>query len=421
MVISRNHACAVLLAGCLWISAVDAWAQDSSAVPALARDANVAAAIQAAKADEHNTIEQQIRICEVPAPPFNETARGALLKELFTAVGLRNVRTDRVGNVLGERPGLAVHPHLVIAAHLDTVFPEGTPVAVTRRGTVLSGPGIGDNCRGLAVILAVVRALDKGGVKTTGPITFVANVGEEGLGDLRGMKELFGETLEGTVDRFVSIDNAGLGISTIGVGSKRYRVTFNGPGGHSFGQFGLPNPANALGRAIAKISEFQVPREPRTTFNVGRVGGGTSVNAIPADAWMEVDLRSSDPAQLAILDRKLQQAIDAAVLEENARWSRRNVVTATKTLVGDRPAGVLSSSAPIVTTAQAVAHALGLEAPLAESSSDSNLPLSLNIPAITIGGGGGSSDSHAVSETFTTVDSWEGTANAVLLAVALSR
>ena len=196
----------------------------------------------------------------------------------------------------------------MVAAHLDTVFPEGTDVKVKREGNLLRGPGIGDNCRGLAVLVTIVRSLNQASIRTPLTITFVANVGEEGLGDLRGVRELFAGELKGQIDRFVSIDNAGLMIANVAVGSHRYRVTFKGPGGHSFGAFGLANPANALGRAVAKISEIQVPSQPRTTFNVGRIGGGTSVNAIPFEAWMEVDLRSSDPGELAALDAKFHKA-----------------------------------------------------------------------------------------------------------------
>ena len=263
--------------------------------PTLLAEPRVKAALDAARATEAQTIDEQIRFCEVPAPPFKESARAQLLQAAFQQLGLQNVRIDRAGNVLGDRPGAAPHPRLVVAAHLDTVFPEGTNVKVTRDGNMLRGPGIGDNCRGLAVLVAVVRSLKDGGVQTPGSITFVANVGEEGLGDLRGMKALFNETMKGQIDRFVSIDGPGLHVTHVAVGSHRYRMTFKGPGGHSFGAFGLPNPANALGRAVAKIAELQVPGQPRTTFNVGRIGGGTSVNAIPAEAWMEVDMRSSDP------------------------------------------------------------------------------------------------------------------------------
>jgi len=249
----------------------------------------------------------------------------------------------------------------------------------------------------------------------------VANVGEEGLGDLRGMRVLLGETLKDQIDRFVSIDNAELHIAAIAVGSHRYRVTFKGPGGHSFGQFGIANPANALGRAIAKIADFQVRFDGRTTFNVGRIGGGTAVNAIPAEAWMEVDLRATSTAGLASLDARFQQAVDAAVVDENRRWGTPGVVTAVKELVGDRPAGALPPDAPILLTAHAVARALGLAVVSSESSSDANLPISMNIPAIAIGGGGHQTNGHALNETFDTTDSWKGTQNAVLLTIALAR
>jgi len=395
--------------------------QQPDVVSRLMESAAVRAALQTAKDNEPQTIEQQIRFCEVPAPPFNETARGLVLKRAFEEAGLENVRVDRVGNVLGDRPGASSRPRTVIAAHLDTVFPEGTDVRVKRDGAVLRGPGIGDDCRGLAVLLAIVRALRQARVETPRTITFVANVGEEGLGDLRGVKELFSATLKDQIDRFVSIDGTGLSITNVAVGSHRYRVTFKGPGGHSFGAFGLANPANALGRAVAKIAEFEVPSVPRTTFNVGRIGGGTSVNSIPFESWMEVDMRSSDPAALAALDGKFQKAVDAAVAEENARWGKRQTITVVKDLVGDRPAGSTPASAPIVQTAQAVTRALGFETRMSEGSTDANVPMSLKIPAITISGGGRGSDAHAPSESFDTTDSWKGTQNAILLAIALAQ
>lgn len=396
-------------------------AQPAADVRTLARDARVRTALETAKSGEPRTIDDQIRFCEVPAPPFKEAARGELLRRAFEEVGLQNVRVDRTGNVLADRPGAAARPRVVLAAHLDTVFPEETPVKVTRQGALLKGPGIGDNCRGLAVLVATARALGQAGVRTPGTVTFVANVGEEGLGDLRGVKALFAETLKGQVDRFVSIDNAGILISTIGVGSHRYRVTFSGPGGHSFAQFGMPNPANALGRAVARIADIQVPGQPFTTFNVGRIGGGTSVNAIPAEAWMEVDIRSSGAAELAALDAKIQQAVESAARDENSRWRRPGVITVTRALVGDRPASATADSASIVQTARAVARELGLQAGSGESSSDSNLPMSLGVPAITIGAGGWSTDAHSVTEQFDTTDAWKGTQNAVLLVVALAR
>lgn len=377
-------------------------------------------ALAAAKATEAQTIADQIRFCEIPAPPFKEGARGAELKRVFQDLGLQNVSVDKVGNVLGEYRGAAPRPHVIMAAHLDTVFPEDTNVKVTRDGATLRGPGIGDDCRGLAVLVAVAREMKKANVQPQGTITFVADVGEEGLGDLRGMKQLFNETLKDQVDRFVSIDGTGIHVTNVAVGSHRYRVTFKGPGGHSFGAFGMVNPIGAMGRAIAKIDEIQVPKQPKTTFNVGRVGGGTSVNSIPFEGWMEVDMRSSDPASLAAVDAMFHKAVDSAVAEENQRWGR-GTITAVKDLVGDRPAGSTPENSQIVRTGLATATALGFNANLGEGSTDSNLPMSLKIPAITIGGGGRGSNAHALNESFDTTDAWMGTQYALLLAVALAQ
>ena len=395
-------------------------AQAAAGVAALARDPAVKAALDHARESESDTIADQVRFCEVPAPPFQESARGRLLQAAFTRVGLERVRADEAGNIIGERPGNAPRPHLVIAAHLDTVFPPDTNVKVTRQGPILRGPGISDNCRGLAVLVAVARALVAGRVRTPGSVTFVANVGEEGLGDLRGVKALFRRPAV-PIDRFVSIDGGGHHITNVAVGSHRYRVTFKGPGGHSYGAFGLANPIGALGRAVARISEVQVPAQPRTTFTIGRVGGGTSVNSIPFEAWFEIDMRSSSAAALAALDTKFQMAVDEAVAEENRRWDHPGMLTATKELVGNRPAGETPPSSPIVQTAQAVGRALGLSIVLGEGSTDANLPISLKIPAITIGGGGRGSNGHALDESFDATDSWKGTQNAVLLTVALTR
>jgi tripeptide aminopeptidase len=412
---------AAVAMGVLLISMAPTAQERPSAAADLLKDPAVAAALAAAKADEAQTIEDEIRFCEVPAPSFKETARGEVLKQTFEQLGLQNVRVDRAGNVLGDRPGASASPRMVLAAHLDTVFPEGTDVRVRREGAVLHGPGIGDDCRGLAVLVSVIRALGQAHVHTPGSITFVADVGEEGLGDLRGMKQLFNETMKGQIDRFVSLDGTGTGITNVAVGSHRYRVTFKGPGGHSFGAFGLANPIDALGRAIAKIADFQVPKQPKTTFNVGRVGGGTSVNSIPFEGWMEVDMRSSDPAALASVDASFHQAVDAAVAEENDRWGTPRLITVTKDLVGDRPAGSTSEEAPIVQTAIAVNRALGLTASLGEGSTDANLPMSLRIPAITIGAGGRGSGAHALGETFDATDSWRGTERALLLTIALAQ
>jgi len=386
----------------------------------LLQDAAVKAALDGLKASEPQTLEDQIRLCEVEAPPFKEAKRAQMYAQMFRDIGLMNVRIDKEGNVLGERRGSQPRPNLVFSAHLDTVFPEGTPVTVKRDGAILRGPGIGDDCRGLAVLLAVARTIVKANLQTPGTITFVGTVGEEGLGDLRGVKYLFREGMKGQIDRFVSIDGTGLGLTHIAVGSLRYRVTFKGPGGHSYGAFGMVNPIQALGRAMAKIADFEVPRDPKTTFNVGRIGGGTSVNAIPYDAWAEVDMRSADPSALKFLDSKFRKAIDDAVVEENKRWGSKQL-TVDVALVGDRAAGRTAADAPIVVASVSATKALGLPVTLDEGSTDSNVAMSMGIPAITIDGGGRGTGAHALDEAFDPANSWQGTQRALLIALALAQ
>ena len=402
----------------LVLSAILVGAQDPAH---LMQTPEVKAALDAAKRNESHFIDEQIRICEIPAPPFKEEARGQELARLFKELELENVHIDKAGNVIGTRPGASARPNLVLAAHLDTVFPEGTDVKVKREGTLLKGPGIGDDCRGLVVVLGVIRAMKEGKVKTPGAITFVADTGEEGLGDLRGTKNLFNDSLKGQIDKFISVDGTGLSVTNVGVGSYRYRVTFKGPGGHSFGAFGMANPIQAMGRAIAKIDAFEVPTNPKTTFNVGRVGGGTSVNAIPFEGWMEVDMRSSDKNSLEAVNTKFKAAVKEAVEEENRRWNNRGPVTGSAELVGLRPAGSTPADSAIILTTQTVSKLFGYDGKLREGSTDSNVPMNLDIPAVTIGGGGIGTGAHSLNEAFDTKDSYLGTQRALLLAVALAR
>ena len=378
-------------------------------------------AMQVIQTSEPHFVEEQIRICEIPAPPFHETARGEELMKLFRAAGLENVRMDKAGNVLGDRPGAQQHPHLVMAAHQDTVFPEGTDVHVTRIGNVLKGPGIGDDCRGLAALLSVIHAMNEAKLKTTGSVTFVADVGEEGLGDLRGMKELFGTTMKDQIDEFISIEpGEPERLTNGGVGSYRYKVTFKGPGGHSYGAFGLANPIGALGRAVAHIDALEVPAEPKTTFNEGVVGGGTSVNSIPFEAWFEFDERSPDTASLDALDAKFKAAVQQGLDEENARWHDKGKLTMTMETLGVRPAGHTDPDSPLVKTAAASIAALGFgQASYGAGSSDSNVPMHLGIPAITIGGGGKDLGAHSLNESDDVTDSWKGPQNALLILLSL--
>jgi acetylornithine deacetylase/succinyl-diaminopimelate desuccinylase-like protein len=386
-----------------------------------ANHVSVRAALDRIQADNAWTLDQQVSICEIPAPPFREERRAAEMKRRFESLGIRNVRIDSIGNVIGERPGTGGGPTVMFSAHLDTVFPESTDVSVRREGTAFHGPGIGDDCRGLAVILAVARAMAAANVQTQGTILFVANVGEEGQGNLRGVRYLF-RSPPAKIDYFVAVDGTGLGLTSRAVGSNRYRVSYKGPGGHSYGAFGMPSPIHALGRAIARISEFRVPRNPKATFNVGIISGGTSVNTISPIGMMEVDLRSESPPELARLDSMFRRALDEALAEENARWPDSRVkITVDVESMGVRPAGAQADTAYIVRAASAAARALGFTAPTSASSTDANLPMSLGIPAITIDGGGQGRGAHSVSESYDDGDrGWLGPQWALMVVTTLA-
>jgi tripeptide aminopeptidase len=392
----------------------------------IAQRPDVRAALDYVKRIEPQTLDEQARICEIPAPPFEERVRAEYFQKRFVELGLKDVRIDKEGNVLGVRPGKAATPLLVFSAHLDTVFPAGTNTKVTRTGTLLKGPGIADDCRGLAIVLAVARAMNEAKIATQGTVVFVATVGEEGLGDLRGVRHLFDKELAGRITHFISLDGTGLGVATGAVGSYRYRVTFRAAGGHSYGAFGLVNPIHALGRAIEKIARLEVPDSPKTTFNVGRIEGGTSVNSIAQSASFEIDMRSVNPQELDKLDAKFRIAVDAAVAEENEFWNkharnpvarttnRGTPVTAVVERVGLRPTGQVSDDAPIVQAVRRANAALGIENTFDASSTDSNVPISRGIPAVTLRGGGSSTGNHALQEQFDSKGSERGTQRALL-------
>lgn len=390
----------------------------------------VRAALDTIKAQNEWTLSQQISLCEIAAPPFKETRRGAEYVRRLRALGLTNVRVDSVGNVIAERPGSGRGPTVVIAGHLDTVFPEGTDVRVKRNGTRLSGPGIGDDCRGLAVVLAVARAFQQAKVQTNGTVYFIGNVGEEGPGNLRGMRYLFGSSpLKGKIDYFISVDGTGLDVTSRGVGSKRYKVAYKGPGGHSYGAFGIPNPIHALGRAMAEIADLQVPSSPKTTFNVGVIDGGTSVNSIPFEASMEIDMRSESPVSLDSVDASVQQILTSALTRENERWAKQTGARAERArlslvidTIGIRPANsAQTDSARIVATALSAGRALGFTARPGASSTDSNIPMHLGIPAITIDGGGQGSGAHSLGEWYDDGDrGWLGPQWAALVVASLA-
>jgi acetylornithine deacetylase/succinyl-diaminopimelate desuccinylase-like protein len=388
----------------------------------LINEPTIKAALDAAKRNEPWTLEEQIRINEIPAPPFKEEVRAREMERLFKELGLKDVRIDKEGNVIGVRPGEKPAPNVVISAHLDTVFPEGTDVTVKREGNILRAPGIVDDTRGLAALLNIIRSLDEGKVRTAGTITFVGTVGEEGLGDLRGVKALFRDTLKDQIDFFISIDGTSINrVTSAGVGSYRYRVTFKGTGGHSYGAFGLANPIHALGRAIDGIAEIQVPRQPKTTFNVGRIGGGTSVNSIAFEAWMEVDMRSETMVALEAVKEQFMTSVNSAVEAENKRWGGRGNLSVELELVGLRPAGETSQQSPIIKATNAAVVALGLQPIHSAGSTDSNVPMNLGVPAVTIGGGGSGFGAHALDEYFDSTDSHLGPQMAILLLAALTK
>jgi acetylornithine deacetylase/succinyl-diaminopimelate desuccinylase-like protein len=368
------------------------------------------------------TLDQQVALCEVPAPPFHEAARAARFRQTLQSLGFSEPVIDPAGNVIAIRRGSGGGRRLVLSAHLDTVFPEGTDVKVSRQGTRLAGPGIGDDCRGLAVLLAVARALGQAGVTTRGDLILVGTVGEEGPGNLRGVRALFRDRSLGRIDGFISIDGIGFGFVSGAVGSNRYEISFVGPGGHSFGDFGMPNPMHALGRAIAALADVTVPAHPKTTFSVGVLHGGTSVNSIAGQASFEVDLRSESPAELERVDSALRRAVDRAVDAERARWPGSSApLNAEWRVIGRRPAGVQSDTMWLARLTHAADRLLGLPViPPTPGSTDANVPISLGVPAITIEAGGKGSGTHSLKEWYDDQDRGSLGTERILLLVVLA-
>lgn len=363
-----------------------------------------------------------IALTQIPAPPFAEAARAEAYAEMLRASGADSVWIDEVGNVLALRRGTGSPATVGLAGHLDTVFPEGTDVTVRVSGDTLFAPGIGDDTRGLIVVLHVLRALNEAGIRTGADLLFIGTVGEEGLGDLRGVKHLFRE--DGPrIDSFIAVDGGSeAGITNEALGSRRYRVTFEGPGGHSWGAFGTGNPVHALGRALfmfdTAAARFTAEPGPRTSYSTGRIGGGTSVNSIPFEAWAEVDMRSQDQTRLLAIDSLFRTTIAAALAEQNAAVRRGPALTVSVDLVGDRPSGVTEPGTPLLDRAMAVTLWSGMEPRLGSSSTDSNTPISLGIPAITIGRGGVGGETHAPGEWWIDRESWKAAQRALLILLA---
>src|SRR5216117_4220546 len=383
---------------------------------------------------DEGTLARQAALSAIPAPTGAEGRRAAHMAELFRTIGLCDVMVDHAGNVHGwlRKNGEKSAP-VVLAAHLDTVFGAEVDVAVERRGQRLEGPGISDNARGLAALVAVAEAMVAARVPVTRPILFAATVGEEGSGDLRGVKYLLNgnrETLKdsltvagnGKPAAFIALDGAGLDrVIHRALGSKRYHVTFRGPGGHSWAAFGVANPANAVGRAAALLADLAPQQAPRTTCAVVRLGAGTGLNSIPQEAWLDLDLRSEDPRALAQLDVTVRAALERAADDENRRRTAGSPPLRVEIqLLGDRPSGMTPRAHPLVQAAVAVNRALGRDAELASASTDANVPIALGIPAIALGAGGKAGDAHLATEWFENVEGALGIVRALLVTAAMA-
>lgn len=390
-------------------------------VQRLARDARVRRAMEFLEAGSDRARQELIELTEIPAPPFKEEARARHYAQMLREAGADSVWIDEVGNVIGLRRGTVRDRTVVLEGHLDTVFPEETDVTVKVRGDTLFAPGIGDDTRGLVVVLEVLRAMEQAQLQTQGDVLFIGTVGEEGLGDLRGVKHLFREGGP-RIDSYIAVDGGDeTRVATQGIGSHRYRVTFKGPGGHSWGAFGTASPIHALGRAIRLFDEradAHTKSGPRTSYNVGRIGGGTSVNSVAFEAWMEVDMRSEDDASLKAIDALLQESIQQALREQNAILRRGEQLTVDVDMVGDRPSGKADEKGPLVQRAQAVIQHLGGEPALGSGSTNSNIPFARGVPAVTIGRGGEGADGHALTEWWRDVNGYRAIQQAMLLTLA---
>jgi acetylornithine deacetylase/succinyl-diaminopimelate desuccinylase-like protein len=363
--------------------------------------------------------EQQIRLTEIPAPEMNEAQRGEYLKDLFKAAGLK-VKTDKPGNVIVELPGSDPSGVILLVAHLDTVFPENTDVKVKRKGARLEAPGISDNGAGLAALSAMARALTESGVRTVNSIVLAGDVGEEGEGNLRGIRALV-ETYGPRLKAVIAIDGASTDhITSQGIASRRFEITVKGPGGHSWSDFGEPNPITAIARGIVKFAAIRLPENLRSSFNFGVIEGGTSINSIPDRAIVKVDLRSEDEAALNRMESYLRDAMQAGIKDEMSAMNAGGPLNIEFRSLGSRPAGVLPENSPLLATMRDVDRFLGNRSRTERSSTDANLPLSLGIPALALGGGGKGGGAHTLAEWYSPEGRELGLKRLFLLTVALS-
>ena len=377
----------------------------ASCVAQIAADRRVHQAFQWLHLQELRILQWQAEMVAVAAPPFGEKPRAEWLCERFGELGLENPHLDDVGNAIGVQRGTGTSGRRVLlSAHIDTVFPPGTPIEVRREGTRLSAPGACDNAAGVAAMLAIAAAMKQAGITTECDVFFVGNVGEEGEGDLRGMRHIYrADTMEkGGIAAHIVLDGAGHESAvTHALGSQRHLVTITGPGGHSWTDAGRPNPIVLLSRAIQQFSTVTLPDIPRTTMNVGTIEGGTAVNAIPERAAARFDLRSTDPEQLIRLEVELHRAVEDVVLEANrGQLGDAGPVRFSIDKIGDRPAGRLPAESELMALVEAVDRHLAIRTEMRLASTDANIPLSLGVPAVSIGGGGEGGGIHTRGEWY---------------------
>jgi tripeptide aminopeptidase len=379
----------------------------STSVNDLVRDERVKSAMDWIVKNVAWVTDEQARITEIPAPPFKEAERAAHMKKALTVLGLR-VRNDEIGNVIGEREGTSENEIVLVTAHMDTVFPEGTDVHVRRERGLLHAPGISDNGAGLAALLALARAIQESKIPNHRTIIFAADVGEEGEGNLRGIRKLV-EQYGPKLSAVIALDGAATEyVVTQALASRRIEIILTGPGGHSWTDFGAPNPIDAMARGIARfLKTIEVPGSPRTTFNIGEIEGGGSVNSIPARAAIKVDIRSEQERDISRVETALRDAIRAGIQEEMAASNARGMAPAEGAgiemqlkLLGARPGGDLAAGSPLLQSVMDADRFLGNRSRTERSSTDANIPLSEGIPAISLGAGGSAGGAHTVAEWF---------------------
>jgi tripeptide aminopeptidase len=375
--------------------------QQTGGASEIANDARVRAAMDWFEPNVAAINEIQVKLVEIPAPSFQEDARAAAVEPLLAAAGLR-VHRDKTGNVIGELRGANEKEVVLVAAHLDTVFPAGTDVKVRSEGERLTGPGISDNGTGLAALVALARAMQAAKITPRRTILFAADVGEEGEGNLRGMRALV-DAYRGNLKAAIVLDGSGTDhVSTKALASRRLEVTVTGPGGHSWSDFGMVNPINAVVRAAVRFINTKVPATPRTTFNLGQIEGGTSVNSIPHEAKLKVDIRSENEEELARLEHALRECVTAGVRDEmeSARDRSKGKLEWKVDLLGSRPGGELAAGSALMGALRGADEFLGNHSRLERSSTDANIPLSLGIEAIAIGAGGNGGGAHSLQEWY---------------------